>query len=192
MKPETRLTLTRVLAFILVVVIGLVAYHFRDHLREFSQYGYLGVFLLPMLANATVFVPIPGVMVIFTMAAVLNPVLVAVFGGLGAAVGELTGYLVGFSGQGLAEHIKYYDQIRAWMERHHRLSDLAILVFAAIPNPFFDAAGIAAGSLKMPVWRFLIFCAIGSTIKMLGFALLGSSSINWLFPPILPGPPPYP
>ena len=70
-----------------------------------KSYGYLGVFLLPMLANATVFVPIPGVMVIFTMAAVLNPILVAVVGGLGAATGELTGYLVGFSGQGLAEHV---------------------------------------------------------------------------------------
>ncbi len=192
MKPEFRQSLIRLLSFVLVAAIGLTIFHYRHHLRDFAQYGYFGVFLLPLLANATVFVPIPGVMVIFTMGAVLNPLLVAVLGGLGAATGELTGYLVGFSGQGLAEHVKYYDRIRDWMEHHRRMSDLLILVAAIIPNPFFDAAGIAAGSLKVPMWRFLVFCALGSIIKMMLFSLVGNSSLNWLFPPPPHHGPPFP
>jgi membrane protein DedA with SNARE-associated domain len=182
MKPETRLAVSRVLAFIFVVALGGLAFRYRYELRDLAGLGYLGVFLLPLLANATVFIPIPGVMVIFSMAAVLNPWLVAIIGGIGAACGELTGYLVGFSGQGLAEKIRYYDELRSWMESHPKFTDLIIMVFAAIPNPFFDAAGIAAGSLKIPVWRFLIFCMIGSIIKMLGFAFAGQLGLNWLFP----------
>jgi uncharacterized membrane protein YdjX (TVP38/TMEM64 family) len=56
----------------------------------------------------------------------------------------------------------------------------AILVLSAIPNPFFDIAGIAAGMTRMPVRTFLLFTWIGQTIKMLMFALAGKYSINWI------------
>ena len=46
---------------------------------------------------------------------------------------------------------------------------------AVIPNPFFDLAGIAAGTLKIPVLRFYFFCALGSIIKMLAFAYGGNT-----------------
>lgn len=186
MSDGRRTTLLRIAAFLIVVIIGAIALVYRHQIRQLSEWGYLGAFLLPMLANATVFVPIPGVMVIFTMGGLFNPFLVAILGGMGAATGELTGYLVGFSGQGLAEHVKYYDRIHNWMASHPRRTDLMIAVFAMIPNPFFDAAGIAAGTLKVPIWRFLLFCMTGSIIKMMAFALVGSSSINWFLGP--PGP----
>ena len=37
------------------------------------------------------------------MGAIFNPIGVAVAAGLGAAIGELSGYLAGFSGQGVVE-----------------------------------------------------------------------------------------
>ncbi len=147
------------------------------------SFGYLGAFLITMIANATIFVPIPGVWVVFAMGAVLNPFLLAICGGLGAATGELSGYLLGFSGQGLAERSKIYDRIYDFMNRHDRWSDLLIMVMAIIPNPFFDLAGIAAGTLKIPVLRFYVFCALGSIIKMLAFAYGGSAIINQFFKP---------
>jgi uncharacterized membrane protein YdjX (TVP38/TMEM64 family) len=58
---------------------------------------------------------------------------------------------------------------------------LAILALAFIPNPFFDLAGVAAGTLKIPVFTFLLFTFIGKTFKMLLFAYAGASSLNWLF-----------
>lgn len=181
--PERRQLLARIAAFLFVVALMAAAYIFRDQMHRFAHLGYLSAFLMPLLANATVFLPIPGVMMIFTMGGLFNPLWVAVLGGLGAATGELTGYLVGFSGQGLVEHARLAERIKAWMTAHPHLTDLAVTVLAIIPNPFFDAAGIAAGSLKMPVWRFLLFCALGSIIKMLGFAFAGSTSIEWLFGP---------
>lgn len=39
-----------------------------------------------------------------------------------------------------------------------------------------------AGMLKMPLWKFLLFCWIGKTLKMLLFAYAGSWSIPWLTP----------
>ncbi|HQF63663.1 MAG TPA: hypothetical protein PLT26_14275, partial [Anaerolineaceae bacterium] len=54
---------------------------------------------------------------------------------------------------------------------------------AFIPNPLFDAAGMIAGALKMPLWRFLIYCWIGKCLKMLAFALGGAALIDlipWL------------
>ena len=46
------------------------------------------------------------------------------------------------------------------------------------PNPFFDAAGIAAGIAKMPLPTFLFFTWIGQMIKMTLFALAGKYSVN--------------
>jgi membrane protein DedA with SNARE-associated domain len=69
------------------------------------------------------------------------------------------------------------------MDRHRRWSDLLILIMAFIPNPFFDLAGIAAGTLKMPVLRFYFFCALGSILKMLVFAFGGNTIINLWFKP---------
>jgi uncharacterized membrane protein YdjX (TVP38/TMEM64 family) len=55
---------------------------------------------------------------------------------------------------------------------------LTILILAAIPNPFFDLAGVAAGALKMSVPRFLLWCWLGETIKMFSFAYLGSGAVK--------------
>jgi uncharacterized membrane protein YdjX (TVP38/TMEM64 family) len=183
MSPERRLTLLRILTFALVIGIVVAIIIFRDQVRALSRFGYLGAFLVTLIANATIFVPIPGVWVIFAMGAIFNPFILAIFAGLGAAAGELTGYLLGFSGQGLVERSNVYDRIYAFMDRHHGWSDLLIVIMAAIPNPFFDLAGIAAGTLKMPVLRFYFFCALGSIIKMLAFAYGGNSVINLWFKP---------
>ena len=179
---DRRMALSRYLTLGLFAVIMTVIFLLRDHVRELAHFGYLGVFLATLIANATVFLPIPGVAVVFTMGAVLNPFLTALFAGLGAAVGELAGYLLGFSGQGLIERAGWYQRIQNWMLTHPKLIDLGVLVLAAIPNPFFDAAGIAAGTMKIPVWRFFIFCALGSIIKMSAFAFGGHTILNRLFP----------
>lgn len=181
--PQDRyMPLLRLLSLALAVGIMATIFMLRNHIQDLAHFGYLGVFLITLMANATVFLPIPGVAVVFTMGAVFNPLLIAFFAGLGAAVGELSGYLLGFSGQGLVERAGWYQRIQRWVTAYPRLINLSILVLAAIPNPFFDAAGIAAGTMKIPIWRFLLFCAIGSIIKMLVFAFGGATILNRLFP----------
>jgi len=61
--------------------------------------------------------------------------------------------------------------LSGWITRH---GEWAILFLALVPNPLFDMAGILAGSSRMPVAKFLFFCAVGKIIKMLLFAYLGA------------------
>jgi membrane protein YqaA with SNARE-associated domain len=106
------------------------------------------------------------------MGAIFNPFAVALAAGSGATLGEISGYLVGFSGQGVIENKQWYDRISGWMLK---FGDLTIFLLALIPNPFFDVAGMVAGALKMPIWRFLIWVWLGKFLKMLAFAYGGAT-----------------
>ncbi|HEX6034021.1 MAG TPA: VTT domain-containing protein [Anaerolineales bacterium] len=169
--------LLRILALFAVVGITLYIYSIRERVAEFQQFGYPGIFLIAMLANATVLLPAPGVAVIYAMGAIFNPLGVGLAAGLGGTVGELSGYLAGFSGQAVVERMDIYNRIRPWVDKY---GGWAILVLSAIPNPFFDVAGIAAGIAKMPLQTFLLFSGIGQLIKMTAFALAGHYSISLL------------
>ena len=149
----------------------------RDRVAEFRQYGYLGVFFIALLANATVLLPAPGLAIIYAMGAVFNPLWVGISAGTGGAIGELSGYLAGFSGQAIIERSDVYNRVKPWVEKY---GGWAIMIFSAIPNPFFDVAGIAAGIVKMPMRTFLFSVWIGQLIKMTLFAYAGNHSIELL------------
>jgi len=169
--------LLRVLALIFVIAITVLIYSIRDRVEQFAAFGYPGIFLVALLANATILLPAPGVAVVYAMGAIFNPFGVGIAAGTGGAIGELSGYLAGFSGQAVVERMDIYDRVRPWVNKY---GGWAILVLSAIPNPFFDAAGIAAGIAKMPLQTFLIFTWVGQIIKMTLFALAGHYSIALL------------
>lgn len=175
---NTHVHLLRLLALLFVVGISIFVFSIRERAQEFAAYGYPGIFLIALLANATVLLPAPGLAVVFTMGGVFHPLGVGLAAGTGGALGELSGYLAGFSGQGAVERIDAYNRIQPWVRKW---GGWAILVLASIPNPVFDLAGVAAGALKMPFWKFLLFCWVGQFIKMTVFAYAGAASINWLF-----------
>lgn len=179
--PKKSTAVLRWLALVIVIAISVYVFSIRDQAEELARYGYPGIFLLSILANATVILPAPGILFVFAMGAVFNPWGVAIAAGLGAALGELSGYLAGFSGQAIVERAEIYDRVRGWMEKHRRWSYVAILILAFVPNPFFDLAGLASGTLRIPVLNFLFFCAIGKILKMLMFAIAGASSVEWFF-----------
>lgn len=167
----------RILALLAVIAITVYIYSIRDSVDELAAYGYPGVFLVALMANATVFLPAPGVAVVFAMGSIFNPLGVALAAGSGGAFGELSGYLAGFSGQAVVERTDIYERINPWVQKY---GGWAILVLSAIPNPFFDVAGVAAGIAKMPLRKFLFACWIGQTIKMALFAYAGLYSLDWL------------
>ena len=176
-KSRTRTNILRVVALLTVIGITLYIYNIRDHVEEFERFGYAGVFLIALMANATVLLPAPGVAIIYAMGAVFNPLGVGLAAGTGGALGELSGYFAGFSGQAIIERTDIYNRFQPWVEKY---GGWAILVLSAIPNPFFDIAGIAAGIAKMPLRTFLLFTWIGQLIKMSAFAFAGYYSLTWL------------
>lgn len=172
------LTIVRVFALILVIAISVYIFSIRDQAEQLAAYGYPGIFMLALLSYATVLIPAPGVAVVFTMGGVFHPLGVAIAAGAGAALGEISGYLAGFSGQAVIERANIYDRLSIWMKRN---GPLTILILSALPNPLFDLAGVSAGVLKMPLWRFLTWCWIGETIKMIIFAYAGSITLEKIF-----------
>jgi len=176
-KPKRSNFLTnvlRVLALLGVVALTLFIYSVRDRVEQFAAFGYPGVFLIALLANATILLPAPGVAVIYAMGAIFNPLGVGLAAGTGGTIGELSGYLAGFSGQAVVERSDIYSRVKPWVDKY---GGWAILVLSAIPNPFFDVAGIAAGIAKMPLRTFLVFTWAGQLVKMTLFAVAGHYSI---------------
>jgi membrane protein YqaA with SNARE-associated domain len=170
-----RLTLVRALSLAAVIAISIYIFSIRNEVEALQAYGYPGIFLLSILANATVLLPAPGVALTFTFGAVFHPLGVAIAAGLGAALGELTGYAAGFSGRGLMEGGETHARIERWTDRY---GSLTILVLAFVPNPLFDLAGAAAGAVGMPLGQFLFWACIGKILKMLMFAYAGAMSME--------------
>ena len=180
MSDKRRLTILRILALVSVVALIVVLFLFRDQVKKLEEYGYAGIFLISIAANATIIIPLPGIAFTTAMGAIFNPIGVAIAAGLGAAVGELSGYLAGFSGQGVMERASLYTRLTDWMKQHQNLAYVMIVALAFIPNPLFDLAGMASGALKLPLWKFLFACAIGKILKMLMFAYAGYFSVGWI------------
>jgi len=176
-KSSLPTNLLRIVSLLAVVGITFYIFSIREHVKDFEKFGYAGVFLIALMANATVLLPAPGVAIVYAMGAVFNPIGVGFAAGTGGAIGELSGYLAGFSGQAVIERSDIYNRFKPWVDKY---GGWAILVLSAIPNPFFDLAGIAAGISKMPMRTFLFFTWIGQLIKMTMFALAGSYSLEWL------------
>jgi len=168
-------------AVMLVVLVGITVtvFVFREQFAGLEGLGLLGLFLICLLANATVLLPAPSTLAVVGFAQLFNPVAVGVVGGLGAAVGEFIGYLAGRSTKTLLE----IDHKRALFEKFMRRPLLWVFLFALIPWPVFDVIGIMAGIANMPPLKFFIACALGKVIKMLAFSLLsaqlGALAMNW-------------
>ncbi|MDK1080458.1 MAG: VTT domain-containing protein [Anaerolineae bacterium] len=177
-KSKLSTKFLRFVALLIVVAITIFIFSIRDRIEQFSAFGYPGIFIVALLANATVFLPAPGVAVVFASGSIFNPLGVAFAAGTGGAIGELSGYLAGFSGQAVVEKTAIYDRIFPWINKYGLWT---VLVLSAIPNPFFDIAGVASGIAKIPILRFLFACWIGQLIKMGLFAYAGYYSLNWIF-----------
>lgn len=170
--------LARITALLLVIGITVYIYSIRERIDEYAIYGYPGIFVIALLTNATVLLPAPGVAVVYAMGGIFNPLGVTLAAGTGGAIGELSGYLAGFSGQAVIDRTEFFIKVQPWILKY---GPWAILLLAAIPNPFFDTAGIVAGISKMPLGRFLLACWVGQLLKMGMFAFAGAYSLDLIF-----------
>lgn len=177
------LTMTIVIA--ITAGIYLVYGQHPERLTELKNYVYLGAFLISVLGNATIILPgaVLGILTAIGVALYqdtgpIGPIIVGLAGGGGAAIGELTGYLAGFSGRGIIGKVKIYDRLVAWVGKW---GAVAIFFFSLMPL-VFDLAGIVAGALRVPLWKFLLACWLGRTILYLGIILGASWGLKTALP----------
>ena len=153
-----------VLLFILITALSVAIFLLRDKIGQISNVGYLGLFALCFLANATVLLPSPSLMIAASCALVMNPFWVAVSAALGSTLGEFVGYAFGTVSQDLSPKFqKLLDQLTG------KIHNPVILVFilAVLPLPLFDLVGIYSGGTKMNLLEFAIACFLGKFIKLL-------------------------
>ncbi len=159
------------LLIILAIAIIFVAVYFLSQaLDDVWLYGYLGAFVISLMASAVVLLPVPGLPVIFLLGAILNPFILGLMVGLAEPIGELTSYMAGYSGRVTLQNRGSYTKLQDWMKRR---GSLVLFGFSAVPNPLTDVAGIAAGALRYPVWKFLLILFLGKTVKGMIVALAG-------------------
>jgi membrane protein YqaA with SNARE-associated domain len=150
---------------------------YRQEIMSFGGAGLAGLFVVSALSNATVVVPAPGFVFACAAGTVFSFAAVGVVAGLGATVGELTGYMAGYGGNAILPKGRLYERLQEFMLRHGML---AIFLLAAIPNPIFDVGGMLAGVLRLPVWKFIVAAWAGKAVRLGALALACLLGIPWL------------
>ena len=170
-KQGLRKKVAPLLMLLLVLAITVALLLYQDKVAELGNYGYLGVFLISLAFNATILLPMPIFAILFVLGDTFNPVLVGVAGAAGGAIGEMTGYMVGYSGRGVVQSNKMYARAEGWMRRW---GALAIFIFTLVPFTPFDLVGMAAGALRFPIWKFLLICWFAKVLLYTALALAGA------------------
>jgi membrane protein YqaA with SNARE-associated domain len=167
------------LSLLAAIAITAICFFAFSHAQGLVQeWGYAGVFIISLLSSATVFLPLPGFAVVAAASAYLNPLLLGVAAGLGSGLGEITGYLAGFSGHDAIGRTKLFAQHKKLLAGY---GPFAIFFLSFFPNPIFDIAGLAAGAMKMPMWKFLAATLAGKILRYVLFAYFSGAAIEWLF-----------
>lgn len=163
MKKKIRIILEIALV-IFIIGLSVTIFLLRDRIQNVNEVGYLGLFFLCFLANATVLLPAPGLMIAASCALIMNPWLVALFAALGSTLGEFVGYAFGTVTEDLSP--KFKKLLEKLTTKIHNQT-LLVFILAVLPLPLFDLIGIYSGGTKMNLIKFFLACFIGKLIKML-------------------------
>ena len=184
LTPRRRLTLFGGIAVFALVSIGLyIAARFLIDQINIPQFEvawvvYLVIFVVFLVSNLSLFVPVPFALTILLVTAPQwNPLIIGLSASLGGSIGELSGYFAGALGRKAltketfmctVDEIFCNRSLSRWVEHS---GPLAIGVLAAQPIIPFDIAGIIAGSLSMRLRIFFSATLVGKTIKYVGISL---------------------
>ncbi len=149
-----------------------------DWMQPLLQYGYLGIFLISLLGAMSIFVPIPYTIVIFILGASsrFDPLWIAVAAGAGAAIGEFSGYLIGFGGRKVIGE-KYKKKMDFLTKLFKKFGPIAIFVFALTPLPD-DLLFIPLGIMRYSLIRAFIPALLGKFFSNLIIAYSGRLSLE--------------
>ena len=171
------------LAFAITIALCVAVVVYWDYVIEAKNYGYFGVFVISILASGLSFVPIPGLLVVFTLGSVLNPIIIGIVSGLGEAIGSIAIYLAGYGGRGAVRNLndRFYDRFADLLQRR---GSWAVFFMSAILNPLFYPFTAIAGLLRFGLTRFFFICWGGKVVKNVVIAYLGyfglGSILRWI------------
>lgn len=151
----------------------------ENWMRNFAvQYGYLGIFLISLLGAMSIFVPIPYTVVIFILGGLqtFDPLWIAVAAGLGSAIGEFSGYLLGVGGRKVIGD-RYKKKMDFLTKLFKKYGPIAIFIFALTPLPD-DLLFIPLGIMRYSLLRAFIPALLGKFFSNLIIAYSGRLSLE--------------
>ena len=159
-----------------------------DWIYEMSLYlGYPGAFIVSLIGNATILFPFPYAGLPFILGGlresnsglfIFDPWVIGLLSGVGAIIGEMTGYYIGFGGSHFIEE-KEMNGFRYFIERYPRTTPLVIWFLAVTPIPD-DILIVPLGAAKYPWWKVFIPGFIGKTMLLTGITWGGRFGLDWI------------
>jgi len=140
------------------------------------QYSYLGVFLVSLIGALSVVFPIPYTIIIYLLGRSLDPYIIAIAGGLGSAVGELSGYILGYYGRAVVSEERK-RKMDFMLRIFNRYGAAAIFVFALTPLPD-DLLFIPLGIMRYKFVKAFIPTFLGKTLMCFTLAMGGRLSVT--------------
>jgi len=146
-------------------------------MQDFAlQFGYLGIFIISFIGSVSIIFPIPYTIVIYLSGAFLDPFFVAISGGLGAALGEFSGYALGYYGRTVVSKERH-RKMEYMVKLFDRYGPAAIFLFALTPLPD-DLLFIPLGVMRYPFLKAFVPALLGKTLMTFILAYSGQQSIE--------------
>jgi membrane protein YqaA with SNARE-associated domain len=140
----------------------------------FTSFAYLGAFIVTLLANALIIIPIPYVPIVAHIGATAEfPWLVVALGALGSVLGESVAFLAGRAELGLISEQPIYRRLHRVAQRP-LLAGVLIFAWAIPPNPLFDVGGLAAGAVGVSYRVFFVAVFAARLIRLAVIVWLGT------------------
>jgi len=185
------------LAIVATIALCVAAVFYKDELMSIANmagYSLLGVLIISFIAGSTVSVtaiPVPYWLLVFTLPGVLAaqwgilaPVWVGLLSALGATLGHIPTFMIGYGGSSLSQRVstrfnnRFYTRAMEWAQKH---GSWAVFAMSAVFNPMHLPMTIAIGALRYPPLKFFFFSLLGNTVKSLFIAFCGYFGLSSLF-----------
>ena len=142
------------------------------------QFGYLGVFIISFVGSVSIIFPVPYTIVIFFLGSFLDPFFVAITGGLGSALGEFSGYALGYYGRKVVSEERR-RKMDFMLKIFGRYGSVTIFLFALTPLPD-DLLFIPLGIMRYPFLKAFIPALLGKILMTFILAYSGQQSIEFI------------
>jgi membrane protein DedA with SNARE-associated domain len=154
-----------------------------EYVIRLANGGYLGLFLISIIAGSPIPIPTPSMILTFTLGSLLNPALVGIVSGLGNAIGYALIYMTGRGGIHLLPSFNVSDSGIGRFLRKIRMSRMldapnqtgvvAVFLLSIYPNPVLTPMVLGMGATRFSFTKFFLACWAGKTVMSMLLAFLG-------------------